>query len=112
MVERQQADVAGESYTPGACGDRARHRHPRRQVAVIEEVVLGEPHEIKSEVIEHDHLVHDRGVQARHAQARFRRVAEIVDGADAKGWTHDAGSPLAQFSRAALAITSMASGWL
>jgi hypothetical protein len=32
-----------------------------------------------------------------------------VDGADAKGWTHDAG--LRQFSRAALAITSMASGW-
>src|SRR5450755_2049869 len=56
--------------------------------------MLGEPHEIESEPIEHDHLVHDRGVQARHVHARFRRVAEIVDGADAKGWSHDARSPL------------------
>src|SRR3954453_2809444 len=51
--------------------------------------MLGEPYEIESEPVEHDHLVHDRGVQARHVHARFRRVAEIVDGADAKGWTHD-----------------------
>src|SRR3977135_4181425 len=73
---------------------RAFHRHPRGQVAVIEEVVLGEPDEIESEPVEHDNLFHDRGVQARHVHARFRRVAEIVDGADAKGWTHDAWSPL------------------
>ena len=73
--------------------------------------MLGEPHEIESEPVEHGHLVHDRGVQARHVHARFRRVAEIVDGADAKGWTHDVFLPLTtQFSRAALAITSMASG--
>jgi hypothetical protein len=71
--------------------------------------VFGEPHEIESESVEHDHLVHDRGVQAWHVHAGFRRVAKIVDGADAKGWTHDVG--LRQFSRAALAITSMASGW-
>src|SRR3954468_15439208 len=51
--------------------------------------MLGEPHEIQSEPVEHYHLVHDRGVQAWHVHARFRRVAEIVDGADAKGWTHD-----------------------
>src|SRR4030081_2215915 len=96
----------------GTRGYRACHRHPRGQVAVIEEVVLGEPDEIESEPVEHDNLVHDRGVQARHVHARFRRVAEIVDGADAKGWTHDAWLPLTtQFSRAALAITSMASGW-
>src|SRR5882757_4901302 len=56
--------------------------------------MLGEPHEVQSEPVEHDHLVHDGGVQARHVHARFRRVAEIVDGADAKGWTHDACSPL------------------
>src|SRR3954451_24844244 len=76
----------------GTRGDRARHRHPRRQIAVIEEVMLGEPHEIQPEPVEHDHLVHDRGIQARHVDAGFRGVAEIVDGADAKGWTHDAGS--------------------
>src|ERR1700730_5562679 len=93
----------------GTRGNRAGHRHPRGQVAVVEEVVLGEPDEIESEAVEHDHLVHDPCVQARHVHARFRRVAEIVDGADAKGWTHDA--VLRQFSRAALAITSMASGW-
>src|SRR6516164_6857054 len=57
-------------------------------------MVLGEPHEIESEPVEHDHLVHDRGVQARHVHTRLRRVAEIVDGAEAKGWTHDARSPL------------------
>src|SRR5262249_2596304 len=93
----------------GARGDRARHRHPRRQVAVIEEVVLGEPYEIESESIEHDHLVHDRGVKVRHVHAGFWRVAEIVDSADAKRWSHCVVLP--QFSRAALAITSMASGW-
>src|SRR6266700_6040497 len=78
----------------GTRGYRACHRHPRGQVTVIEEVVLGEPDEIESEPVEHDNLVHDRGVQPRHVHARFRRVAEIVDGADAKGWTHDACSPL------------------
>ena len=115
VVERQQADVARKPHALGTRGDRARHGHPRRQVAVIEKVMLGEPDEIESESVEHDHLVHDRGVQARHVQARFRRVTEIVNSADAKGWRHDAGSPLvrmfAQFKRAALAITSMASGW-
>src|SRR6516165_4724738 len=100
----------------GTRGDCARHRHPRRQVAILEEVVLGEPHQIEPEGVEHDHLVHDRGVQARHVHARFRRVAKIVDGANAKGWTHEACSPLVrtiapQFSPAAFAITSMASGW-
>src|SRR5882757_2039419 len=78
----------------GTRGYRACHRHPRGQVAVIEEMVLGEPDEIESEPVEHNNLFHDRGVQARHVHARFRRVAEIVDGADAKGWTHDAWSPL------------------
>src|SRR6202171_6331029 len=77
----------------GARVELARHPYPRRQVAVFEEVMLGEPHEIESEPIEHDHPVHDRGVQARHVHARFRRVAEIVDGADAKGWTDEACSP-------------------
>ena len=98
MVERQKADVARQPHASGARGDRTRHRHPRRQVTVVEEVVFGEPHEIESESVEHDHLVHDRGVQARHVYAGFRRVAEIVDGADAKGWTHDACSPLVRTS--------------
>src|ERR1700692_1995555 len=82
----------------GGRGDPARHPYPRRQVAVFEEVMLGKPHEIESEPVEHDHLVHDRGVQAWHVHARFRRVAEIVDGADLKGWTHDACSPLVRTS--------------
>ena len=56
--------------------------------------MLGEPHEMNSEPVKHDHLVHDRGVQAWHVHAQFRCVAEIVDGADAKGWTHDACSPM------------------
>src|SRR5581483_706169 len=74
----------------GPRGDRARHRYPGRQVAIIEEVVLREPHKIEAEPVKHDHLVHDRGVQARHVHAGIRGVAEIVDGADAKWWTHDA----------------------
>jgi hypothetical protein len=69
MIEWQQADVARKPHAFGARGDGARHRHPRRQVAVIEEVMLGEPHEIQSEPVEHDHLVHDCGVQARHVHA-------------------------------------------
>ena len=108
MVERQQADVARHPHAFGTRGDRARHRHPRRQVAVVEEVVLGEPDEIESEPVEHHDLVHDRGVQARHVHARFRRVAKIVDGADAKGWTHDACSPLV---RMFAALSSAARPW-
>ena len=113
VIERQQADVARQPHMLGARSDGAGHRHPRRQVAVIEKVMLGEPHEIQSEPIEHDHLVHDGSIQARHVHAGFRRVAEIVDGADAKGWTHDDCSRGVgrQLSRAAWAITSMASGW-
>ena len=71
--------------------------------------MFGEPDEIEPEAVEHDDLVHDPCVQARHVHAGFRRVAEIVDGADAKGWAHDV--VLRQFNRAAWAITSMASGW-
>jgi hypothetical protein len=41
MVERQQADVARQPHMFGARGNRARHRHPRRQIAVVEKVMLG-----------------------------------------------------------------------
>jgi hypothetical protein len=88
MVERQQADVAGEAHTfrPG------RHRRgdgdPRRQVAVVDEVMLGEPDEVEPQPIEPRDLIHDRGIKRLVGQARFRRIAEIVGDAQAQGLGH------------------------
>ena len=49
MVERQQADVARKPHVPGARRHRAGNGDPRRQVAVIDEVMFREPHEVDPE---------------------------------------------------------------
>ena len=67
---------------------RAGHRDPGRQIAILQEVVLGEPHEVQAQRIEPGHLVDDRGIQAGHVHARGRRVAEVIDSANTKRWTH------------------------
>src|SRR5260370_32719995 len=73
---------------PGARRHRRGDRDPRRQVAVLDEMVLGEPHEVEPEPVEPRHLVQDRGVQALMAQARFGWVAEIIGDAQAQRLRH------------------------
>src|SRR5215471_4128779 len=50
------------------------HRNPRRQVAVVDEVMLGEPHEVEPQPVEPRHLVHDLGIEPRMADAGLGRV--------------------------------------
>ena len=88
MVEGQQADVAGEAHALGARRHRRRDRDPRWQVAVVDEVMLGEPDEVEPQPVEPRHLLDDRGIERLMAEARFRRIAEIVGDAQAQGLGH------------------------
>ena len=88
MVEGQQADVAGEAHALGPRRHRRGDGNPRRQVAVVDEVMLGEPDEVEPQPVEPRHLIHDRGIERLVAQARFRRIAEIVGDAQTQGLGH------------------------
>src|SRR5262249_42637006 len=67
---------------PGARRQRAGHRHPGRQVAVLQKVVLGEPAKVEAELVEPGHLLDDRGVEAGVVHPRARGIAEVVDDAE------------------------------
>ena len=58
--------------------------NPRRQVAVVDEVMLGEPDEVEAEPVEPRDLVHDRGIELLMGEARLRRIAEVVGDAEAE----------------------------
>src|SRR5262249_22521659 len=59
MTERQEADVGGEADSLSSGRHRSGDRRPRGQVAVVDEVVLGEPHEIEAEAVEPRDLLDD-----------------------------------------------------
>ena len=59
---------------------------PGGEVAVVHEVVLGEPDQVEAQGIELGHLLEDCGVEVGRAHPRFRRGAEVVDDAHAEGW--------------------------
>src|SRR4029453_1222819 len=84
VVERQQADVRGEPHAPRPRRHGGRHRRPRRQVAVVHEVVLGEPHQVEAEAVEPGDLLEDLGVEPRRVEVGTGRVAEVVDDPDTK----------------------------
>src|SRR5215217_3423764 len=50
--------------------------------------MLGEPDEIEPQPVEPRHLIHDRRIERLMAQARFRRIAEIVGGAQTQRLGH------------------------
>ena len=57
MIERQQADVGAEPHSVRDRGHGPRHRGPAGQIAVIDEVVLGEPHQIGADLIQPANLL-------------------------------------------------------
>src|SRR5262245_19398446 len=87
MTERQQADVRREPDARGARGHGARDGSPRWQVAVLHEVVLGEPHEVQAELLQPHHLVEDLRVEPWRGDARVGRVAEVVHHTEAQWLT-------------------------
>jgi hypothetical protein len=86
VVERQQADIAGEPHVPGASRHGGGARDPRGQVAVVHEVVLGEPDQVEAQGVEPGHLLEDGGVEVGRTHPGFRRIAEVVDDAHAERW--------------------------
>ena len=84
MVERQQADIAREAHMLGPRRHRRGDGNPRRQVAVVDEVMLGEPDEIEAEPVEPSDLIHDRGIERLMGKAGLRRIAEVVGDAEAE----------------------------
>src|SRR5262245_52305141 len=85
MTEGQEANVRGKAYAGGPRSHGPGHGRPRWQVAVLDEVVLGEPDEIQAQPVEPAHLLENLRVQPRHGDTGIGRIAEIVDDADAKG---------------------------
>jgi hypothetical protein len=84
MIERQQADVRREPQPAGQGCHGARHGRPRRQVAVLHEVVLGEPHEVQAEPVQPDDLLENLRVEPGRVDLGVGRVAKVVDDADTK----------------------------
>jgi hypothetical protein len=88
MVERQQAYVARKAHVSGARRHRRGDRDPRREIAVIDEVMLREPDEIEPKPVQPCHLVKDGGIEVLVAHAGFGWIAEVVSDAQAQCLCH------------------------
>ena len=67
--------------------DRRRGRgdgHEVRQVAVLDEVVLAEPHQVEAEPVDEGDLLHRLGVDVGHRVVAAGRAAEVVGHAEAQ----------------------------
>ena len=69
-------------------GDSARHGGERREVAVVDEVVLAEPHLVEAELIEPSDLVDRLGVYVVQRVVAAGRTPEVVRDAEPHCWGH------------------------
>jgi hypothetical protein len=83
VLERLELVVGRIPHAPGARRDRARDRHERRHVAVLHEVVLGDPDQVVAEAIHALGLVEHARVQLGVRTTAARRIAEVVGDAEA-----------------------------
>jgi hypothetical protein len=91
MTERQEADGRREPNPSSPCRHRARNRRPRGQIAVVDEVVLGEP-EIEAEPVEPRHLLDDLRVEIGRGDSGVRWIPEVVDDTQPeRGTRHEGG---------------------
>ena len=63
-------------------GGRARHRGEGREVAVVDEVVLAEPHLVEAELVEPSDLLDRLGVHVAQRVVAAGRAAEVVRDAE------------------------------
>ena len=86
MIKGHQADVGTKAHMLGHTGHGGRHRHPARQVAIVDKVVLGKPHQICADIIEPFHLFEYFRVKMLIADTRVWRVSKIVGHPHAQRW--------------------------
>jgi hypothetical protein len=77
-----------EIRTRDVGGDRAGDHREGRQVAVVDEVVLGEPDEVETELVGERNLLQYLRVQLGIRNAGARWIAEVVCNAEAECVCH------------------------
>ncbi len=93
VAEREQQDVLTDRDALGDGGDRAAHRDRRGQIAVLDEMVLGEPDVVEAEPVDQRDLLERPGVELARRDLAPRRVAEVVEHAEAQRLGHRGASP-------------------
>ena len=76
-------------------GDGAGERLEGRQVAVGQEVVLGEPHHVETEPVRQFGLLEVLGIDVGHRRVVAGTSTAVVHHAEAEGWSHRAHSSAA-----------------
>src|SRR5208282_1394177 len=77
MIKRRQQDEGADGDAGGARRDGSRRGHQRGQIAVVGEMMLGEPDGIEAELLGGLNLRERFAVQIAKRQRRARRIAEI-----------------------------------
>ncbi len=86
--ERDDRDVRRDPHPLRAGRGRTGDRGERRQVAVLDEVVLAEPDLVEPELVEPGDLVDRLGVDVLQRVVAPRWAAEVVGDAEADWWGH------------------------
>ena len=89
MGERRQQDVGGTGeFSTCRAATAPRHRYEVRQVAVIEEVVLGEPRQVEPQLVGHFELIERLRIHLGQRHIAAGRAPQIVDDAEAQWLSH------------------------
>ena len=78
VVQRQDHQVGADAHALGARADRGGDHQRRGRVAVIAEVMLGDPHGIEAEALGLDDLLERLRVERLERDGPGRRIAEVV----------------------------------
>ena len=87
VVQRRQQDGRAEAHPRRAHRHRPEHRHQPGQVALVGEVVLGQPRRAEAEGVGPGDLLERLGVQRRRVALPLLRVAHVVPDVDLHGQT-------------------------
>jgi hypothetical protein len=77
-VEGHQEHARCDADPFGACGDRCGHRHNRGEVAVFDEMVLGEPNVVESVVITPRDLIQRFAVEPIVGLPPLRWIPKVI----------------------------------
>ena len=88
MRERDDRDVRRDPHVLGDRGGGAGNRRERRQVAVLDEVVLAEPDLVEAELVEPADLLDRLGVDVLQRVVAAGRAPEVVGDAESHRRSH------------------------
>ncbi len=76
-MKRQQKDKGPDTNAAGADRYRSRHRQYRRIIAVLDEMVLGQPNIVVAKLLEAHDFIQMGSVYRRIRPPPLRRIAKI-----------------------------------